>query len=613
MTMQEDSTPWWNYAIFILPLLLGVWVLSHYPAVIHKTPEQIYILSFSLASWIKMASIFYGLYVLPGLFLISLGARGQFSGRFFSSQRVLLAFTIGCTAHIIAIFLQKYLHLPYHPFVVLSCLALAYLILALALSRVKDRSLLREVDFEQEATWVRWLAVLILLLGLFLGLEMTLRGRASSLSLVGDGYPHLINTLGTLEDGPMPDGLPFYSTFILNIHPMAFHALLVNLKVLTPGLKYMDLLRYFSVLMVPLFLACMMGLFSFLGRNSAVGALSALAALFVSGGGLSLKVPIVFFPWYWSLAWCLSAAVFFILLKDGLKSHSLALCAGVVFGVGVLVHPFFAFRMGTIMVFFLPLEILRRLWVKENLGSLLPRAALFALGAAVPVGLWLGPLLLKHRWEATYPYAYIVENFKSVAPAGVEYIQKFREVKFDLKSLYLWSRENAGLFPCIFAPFGIVAAFRRPQEPASAMLLAWLFAMAALVLLPFLPNPYRYFEYFFFALVALSAYGGGFLLSLVPKRWHVIFLAGLLMMVLWSVWLDFFPKYHYALNIYGRTSLSPADIAEAEGRAYDYLQKKRAGRLDESYGGNYTGYLWSRQKKIWDIYIRSQTLKNPPK
>lgn len=598
----------WTWAFGILALPALIWALAPYASVIHKTPAETYILSFSLKDLIFLGIVFYGVFLLPGLLFLAWRSRPEMPGRFFESRRVLLALALGCTAHVVAIFIQKFLHLPYRAWVVLPSLASAYAFLFFLLRHHPqvDRLLGQETPVPGGAE--RWLGSALWILALILGWEMTLRGRASSVNLIGDGYPHLINLLGTMEDGPLPDGLPFYSTFILNIHPMAFHALWADLKVLTPGLLYIDLFRYFSVLMIPVFLACMMAFFSYLAKSRLVGAMGVLAALFISGGGLSLKVPIAYYPWYWAIAWCLAAAVFYLLLKGGLSSRSVAFWAGLVFGVGILIHPFFAIRMASILVFFLPLEILRRVLQKEAVLSLLGSAGAFALAAVLPVGLWILPMVLRHGWELTYPYAFIVEHFQSVAPAGVAYIQKFREVHFSLSDLFFWSRGNAGLFPLCLAPLGIWAALRQGKNAASSLLLGWLLAMAAMVLVDFLPNRYRYFEFLFYAELALAVYGLGYLLQVLPvpaRAWVVA--AGLVL--LWvSIRLDFIPKYQYTLALYGRTSLTEAEVQRAEARVGHYLQTKREGKLDQSYG-NYTGYLWSRQRKIWDIYVGNQQAK----
>ncbi|MFO1462815.1 MAG: hypothetical protein U1F66_03495 [bacterium] len=601
------------WILVLIPLFLVAWALREYPQNIRKAADQIYILSIGTGSLLKMALVFYGLYLVPGLMALARRVPPAKVWSVGSPSRILLSFALGMTAHVGAIFLQKYLRLPYHPASVLLCLGAAYAFFLWTLRFLPLSDLLAgDPRKEQEAGWETWASRGLLLLGLVLGLEMTLRGRGSSLSLTGDGYPHLINTLGTLMDGPLPDGLPFFSTFILNIHPMAFHALLANLKTLTPGLLHIDLFRYFSVLMVPVFLFCMQGFFAFLARSRLVGAMAAFAALWVSGGGLSLRIPIVYFPWYWSIAWCLSAAVFFLLLKGELRFPALGLAAGLVFGAGVLLHPFFAFRMGTIMAWFLPLELLRRWLAAQPLRPVWASAWRFAVGAALPVAAWLGPLLWRHSWEPTYDYDYLVANFSQVAPEAIEYLKAMKGSGFHLPDLWVWSRLNAGLWPVLGAPVGLFAMVRRYREPAAALLGAWLLGMGSAILLAYLPNPYRYFEYFFYGLVALGAFGLGWLAGQLSGWRRSLLLLALLCVSALHLSQDFFPKYRLALSLYGRTSLSDLDVRSAESRAYSYFEAKRAGRLDLEYGG-YRGYLWSRQKKVWDIYLKTKAPRPNPK
>jgi hypothetical protein len=554
-----------------------------------------------------LAAVFYGLYLLPGLFLLAWKTGEWRLGRFFRSRHLLLAFALGCSAHVVGALIQKYLHLPYRSPVVFFCLAAGYLLMVAAATLFPVEAVLEREPPSQEKPWEQALADLLLLLALFLGWEMTLRGRGSSLNLAGDGFPHLINFLGTLKDGPFPDGLPFYTTFILNVHPMAFHALLAGLKTLTPGILHIDMFRYFSVLMVPVFVGSMMGFFSWLGRSRLAGALITLAALFVSGGGLSLGIPIIFFPWYWSVAWCLAAAVFYLLLRGELRSRALTFWAGWMLGIGTLMHPVFAFRMGAIFAFFLPLEIIRRWIVRQPIAALFPLAALFAAGVLLPVGAWLLPPVLKYGWEETYSYRYILENFSAVAPEGVRYISGLKEARYSPADLWRWTWKNAGLLPSLLAPLGMALAFRDARRPLVSLLAAWLIAMASAVLFGYLPNSYRYFEFFFFALLAAASVGAGFLCRL-SFPWRVPVISALLCLSFFSIRQEFLPKYRRALSLYGRTSLTPKDIAQAEKRAEDYFKAKDAGVLDRSYG-NYPGYLWSRQKKIWDIYVRNRTQK----
>ncbi len=598
----------WSYLLWLLPLALLAWVLREYPEVIRKSPDHVYLLSVGTLSLLKMALVFYGLYLVPGLVVLARRAPTENVWLACSARRVLLSFALGMSAHVFALFPQKYLHLPYHPIVVLLCLIVSYSALLALLRFLPLDFLLNEADAGEASNWESYASMFLILLGLALGLEMTLRGRGTSLSLTGDGYPHLINTLGTLMDGPLPDGMPFFTTFVLNVHPMAFHALLANLKTLTPGLLHIDLFRYFSVLMVPIFLACMQGFFSYLAKSRLLGSLAAFAALWVSGGGLSLKIPIVYFPWYWSIAWCLSAAVFFILLKNDLRYPALGAAAGIVFGAGVLLHPFFAIRMGAIMAFYLPLELLRRGLSKEPLLPVWSSAWRFALGLGLPVAAWLVPLLARHSLEETYSYDYIVQHFSQAAPEGIEYLKAMKGIGFHLKDLWEWSWQNAGLFPVCLAPVGLVAVLRRYRDPAASLLAAWLLAMGSAIVMGYLPNPYRYFEYFFYGLLALATFGAGWLAALLPEFGKKVFFTALLCLAVFQIHRDFFPKYRLALSMYGRETLSDLDIRSAESRAYSYFDAKRNGRLDLEYGG-YRGYLWSRQKKVWDIYLNTKKPK----
>lgn len=596
------------WLLLLLPVAVAAWALSGYPEALRKGADQAYALNVSVWTLAKAAAIFYGLYLVPGLAFFA--RRWPTASRWAAcdAQRILLAFAFGMGAHVLAAFIQKYLHLPYRPWLVLICLGAAYAVLMWLTGKIPMQAVLGEAEEPKPSRTERIVTYVWLALGGALLLEMTLRGRGSSLNLSGDGYPHLINTLGTIADGPFPDGLPFFSTFILNIHPMGFHALLANLKTLTPGLLYVDLFRYFSVLMVPVFLACMYGFFSFLGKSRLIGALGAFAALFVSGGGLSLSIPIVFFPWYWSIAWCLSAAVFYILLKSELKSAALCFAAGLVFGAGVLLHPYFALRMGAIMACFLPLELLRRALSRQPWKPALLGALDFGLGLAIPVGAWLGPLLAKYPWEPTYEFDYIVQNFSILAPEGVQYLKTMKGTGFHLKDLWFWSWKNAGLFPVFLAPLGLAACVARFRESAAALLIAWILAMGAAVVLDILPNPYRYFEYLFFGILALAVFGAGWGLSKLDEAPRALAVAILLTLAAFQIHRDFFPKYRQALNLYGTTSLSEEQVRSAETRADRYLASKRAGRLDLEYGG-YRGYLWSRQKKVWDIYLKT---RKPP-
>ncbi len=624
--MSESAKRWISAALALIPLPVLVWALWPYPSVLRKPSGETFLLSVSIADLLKLAAVFYGLYLLPGIVLLNIKAQEKSPWRWITSRNLLLAFLIGCTAHVLAAFIQKYLSLSYSPLAVGGSFLSAYLLLLATLKwipippRIIPSPLaggphrtppVRErwggapggagEGSSAERVW-SWL---ILILTLTLGLEMALRGRGSSLNLSGDGFPHLINFLGTLKDGPLPDGLPFYSTFILNIHPMAFHALLANLKTLTPGILHIDFFRYFSVLMVPVFVACMTGFLRELTQSWLAAALGALAALLVSGGGLSLRIPIVFFPWYWSVSWCLAAGVFYLLLKSRVESKTLCFWGGVAMGVGVLFHPFFAFRMGSVMALFLPLELLRRVLRRESIRTVLSCAAVFGLGVLLIVGAWIVPLVLRFGWEPTYPYDYILKTYSSLAPDAVNYIRRFKEATFGLKDIFWWSWWNAGLFAVLLAPVGTVLLIKKFKDWPSSLLLAWPAAMAAVIFLGVLPNTYRYFEYFFFALVALASYGAAFLLRRWASPWQSLVLMVLVGVSLVGVRLEYYPKYRRALDIYGRLTLTPQDIAAAEGRAHAYFRSKQAGRLDQDYG-SYTGYLWSRQQKVWDIYIQNK-------
>lgn len=596
------------YAALIIPLVLLIWVFLPYPSLYRKANGETFLLSVEWGSLLKMAAVFYGLYLLPGLAWLAFRAKRWTPGSVFRGKNILTAFALGCSAHILAALLQKYLHLPYRGPVVVLCMAAGYLLTAALASGIPWRALLSEDAPGESNPWEAAIADTLLLIALFLGLEMTLRGRGSSLNLSGDGFPHLISFLGTLTDGPMPDALPFYTTRILNVHPMAFHAMLADLKTLIPSLFYIDMFRYFSVLMVPIFVGCMMGFFTWLGRNRLAGAFLTLSALFVSGGGLSLSIPIVFYPWYWSIAWCLAAAVVYLLLKDGMESPGLVFFAGWMLGVGVLLHPVFAFRMGAIMAFFLPLEILRRFATRQKLAPVASRAALFALGAALPVAIWLLPMVLRYGWEETYSYDYIVENFSSVAPEGVRYIRDLKQASFSLPDLWRWSYAHAGIFALFLSPLGMAYSLRDRRNPVAALLWAWLLAMGSAVVLGYLPNSYRYFEFFFFGICAMAAFGLGRALNGVKVPWRLYGVAALLAFAFLGIRRDFFPKYVRAVSLYGRTSLTPADVVQVEKRSEGYFRSKRAGNLDRDFG-SFPGYLWSRQKKVWDIYVQNQKLR----
>ncbi|HEX5034276.1 MAG TPA: hypothetical protein VFW62_07350, partial [bacterium] len=413
--------------------------------------------------------------------------------------------------------------------------------------------------------------------------------------------------LATQIDGPQPNGLPFYSTFILNMYPMGFHAMLANLFVLVPGLEHIDLFRYFSLIFLPCFVFVFYAFFGFLSGSRAIGAIGTLALFLVSGGGLTLRIPIVYFPWYWGLAWCLSAVILYLLLKGKMESKSLYFWAGILLGVGVLMHPMMAPRMGTILIFFLPLELLRRWLSHEPWAPVFSRGALFALGTAVLLGIWFGPLLLRFGLEETYSYEYILANFSKIAPEGVKYIRDLQELKFGWKDLYPWIQKNAGLFPMVLAPLGLVAAICRFRKESTApLLLAWILAMASAVLFAYLPNPYRYFEYLFFGMVAMAVFGMGWLSARIAEPWRPLLIGAFLALALLGLRQDYWPKYGMALQYYGRTDW-PEGVFENSRRIVRTYQEARAkGTLDQAYG-EFRGFLWPRQKKVWDIYIRRKT------
>lgn len=597
-SLREPSRDPYRWILFLLVPLV-IWILWPYPEVLKKSPAEGYLLNFSWVTLLKFFSCFYGLYVLPGLALFYWVKRSAPYNPVVSPQRFLLSLLWGMVAHLLAIFFQKYLNLSYQPWTILPCLIVSYAVLAILSRPLKG--LLEEEKPDRQYDLLTWG---MLLLALFLGMEMTLRGRASSVSLMGDGFPHLINYLGTLVDGPLPDGLPFYSTFVLNIHPMAFHALMANLKTLMPGIEHIDWLRYFSVVMIPAVIFSFFTLFTFLSRSRPVAALSTLVLIFVSGGGFSLRVPVVFFPWYWALAWCLTAGIAFIILKNNFRSKWVSFWIGILFGIGVLIHPFMAFRVGGILTLFFPIELIRRAILKEEILPVFTHGLCLAFGAVIPVAAWLLPLIIKYGWEETYSLDHIFKNFSERMPKGVSYLRRIQSANYSWADLLTWSRDNAGWFALLLAPVGIVAAFLRPRTATPSLLVAWALAMAMATVLGLLMNPYRYFEYFFLALVALAVFGMGWLVFISPKTWRALLILLFAIFSLWSIRLDFFPKYRLALKYYGRTDW-PSNVLDQSGRmAKNYLKSKKQGNLDQDFGF-YRGYLWSRQKKVWDIYLRN--------
>jgi hypothetical protein len=388
--------------------------------------------------------------------------------------------------------------------------------------------------------------------------------------------------------------------------------MLANLFALVPGIQHVDLFRYFSLVFLPCFVFVFYAFFTFLSGSRPIGAIGTLALFMVSGGGLTLRIPIVYFPWYWGLAWCLTAVIFYLLLNGEMRSKTLYFWAGALLGVGVLMHPMMAPRMGTILIFYLPLELLRRWLSREPWAPVFSRGALFALGTAVLLGIWLGPLLLRFGLEETYSYEYILANFSKIAPNGVKYIRGLQELKFGPKDLYPWIAKNAGIFPMLLAPLGLVAAICRFKKSASPLLLAWVMAMVSAVLFAYLPNPYRYFEYLFFGLVALAVFGMSWVLPMLAERWRPLVLGGFIAFALFAVRQDYWPKYGLALNLYGRTDWPKGVFNISAGIVRNYQEAKAKGSLDEAFG-EFRGFLWPRQKKVWDIYIQRQIKKAPTK
>jgi len=589
---------------WLAPLGVLLWFFWHYPLLWRKDAETSYQLFFSLGNLSKLCAGFYAFFILPGWLYLWIRERGPSRVSWADASRVMLALLLGLSAQTIALFLQKYLHLPYRPLPVGLCLAAGYLVaFGLAQFLPWGQVLERAASAPSMRNAEQWVSDLLLLVAVILGWEMTLRGRASSISLMGDGYPHLIYFLGTLTHGPMPDGNVFYSSFVLNITPMGFHTIWASLKTMIPGLLHLDFIRYFSFAMVPIFIACLMALFTQLAGNRLAAAILTLAASFISGGGLSLSVPIVFFPWYWSLGWCLAAAVFWLLLKNKFESAWVSGFAGWIMGIGFLMHAFFAVRMTVIVGLFFVFELLRRLWLREAPFAFLKNAALFIFGAAIPFGSWMLPMVLQHGWEATYSYDYLVQNYSAVAPEGIRYIRNFKEVHYRLADLWYWSRGNAGLLPVFLAPVGIAICLLRRREARSYLLLAWLIAMASAILMRYVPNPYRYFEFFFFGLAACAALALGAMFRKTPEPWKTYLMAATTVVLGVSMMVDFSPKYRKAIVTYGRTQAKPSDEVRQENRATSYLRSQRAGNLDRDFGG-FTGHLWLRQKKVWDIYLK---------
>ncbi len=598
-SISNELKPKWNLSwIFLLSLPILVWALWPYPSTIKKSPFTTYIFKFEVIKALWFFACFYGLYVLPGLVIFFRVTRHAVYNSFFTPNRLLLAFGWGMVAHVLAIFIQKYLHLPFKPWVVLGCLLIAYAVLAFFFRPLKF--LLQEEAPGRKWDFITWP---VLILTLVLGGEMILRARTSSVSLMGDAFIHMILLVGTMMDGPLPNGMPFYSTFILNLHPLSFHALLANLFTLIPGIEHIDLFRYFSLVMLPCFVFVFFSFFSMLSGSRPVAAMGTLALLAVSGGGLSSRVPIVYFPWYWGLAWYLTAVIFYLILKGELKSRPLYFWAGVILGVGVLMHPMMAPRMGAILCCFFPLELLRRALKRETLLPVLTCGALFILGAGGVLVIWLGPMVLQFGLEEAYSYEYIIQNFSKIVPDAVKYLRYLHETRYGLKDLFPWILENGGIFPLVLSPLGLIAAVLGFKKPAAPLLLAWVIAMASAVLLGYLPNSYRYFEYLFLGMVSLAIFGMGWITRMISERWQPLLLWIFLGVGLVGVRVDFWPKYRVALQYYGRTQW-PDNIYENSRRIVrGYQDSRQKGQLDRDFGG-FRGFLWARHKKVWDIYIK---------
>ena len=127
--------------------------------------------------------------------------------------------------------------------------------------------------------------------------------------------------------------------------------------------------------------------------------------------------------------------------------------------------------------------------------------------------------------------------------------------------------------------------------------------MGSAVVFAYLPNPYRYFEYLFLGLIALAAFGMGWLSRLFSNHWRPLILLLFLSLVLVGVRYDYWPKYGLALRHYGRTQWPENPYGSSRRIVRGYQASKKAGQLDRDYG-KFRGYLWSRQKKVWDIYVQ---------
>ncbi len=590
----EGSFTKWSLAL--ASCLLMVWALWPYPQYFQKSPQEHYLLHFSFLPCLKFLLGFYGLYVLPGLFLFwRLGKKFSYNP-FFTVHRFFLAFLLGAVAHVVAVLLQKFLSWPYQVWSVLLCLSASYALISWLLRRL--RFLWEETPSTEAWGWVTWP---VLALAFLLGSELILRGRASSNSIQGDAFAHTISLLATLIDGPLPDANPFFSTFILNIHPQAYHAMMATLVTLFPSLETLDVIRYFSLVFFPCFLLCSFAFFSRLAQSAPLGALCTLAMYFISGGGMSTHIPIAFFPWYWAMAWILSFGVVYFLIGPEWKIPVVPWVCGGVMGAGVLLSPMLAYRMGAIVALFFIFEGVRVLWRRESLKSWFCSGMGMALACALPVMLWLLPLILRYGWEQTYSYEYLIQNFSASAPRGIAYIKGLKETDYTWIDLWTWTRDNAGYFPLIFFPLGCWGLLRNLGERVSMLVLAWIVAMGAAILGGYLTNPYRYFEYFFLGLLMACALGLGKLFQIFPWKTLLLFLVFAVLIL--DLRLVYPAKYREAMEFYGRTAWTDAMLKPSRAWEAQYRRGKRQGTLDQDFGW-YRGYLWSRQKKVWDIYLK---------
>ncbi len=584
--------------LFALACVFAAWILWPYPQYFQKSPQEYYLLHFSFSPWLKFILGFYGLYVLPGLFLFWRLGKAFSYNPFFTPHRFFLAFLLGAAAHVMAVLLQKFLLWPYQLWSVLLCLTVAYALIYWPLRRL--RFLWNETPFSGGWPWVTGV---VLGLTLLLGTELILRGRASSNSIQGDAFAHTISLLATLIEGPLPDANPFFSTFILNIHPQAYHAMIATILTLFPSLESLDVIRYFSLAFLPCFLLCTFAFFSRLTQSAPLGALCTLATYFVSGGGMSTHIPIAFFPWYWAMAWVLSFGVVYFLIGPEWERPGVPWVSGWVMGTGVLLSPMLAYRMGAIMALFFVLEGVRVGCRRESLKTWFCSGAGMALACALPVMLWLLPLVLRYGWEETYSYEYLIQHFSDLAPRGIAYIKSLKETDYTWADLWVWTRDNAGYFPIVFFPLGLWTLVRHLGQRVSMVVLAWILAMGAAILGGYLTNPYRYFEYFFLGLLMACALGLGELFRKLPSKAKapLLFLVFAVLMV--DLRVTYPSKYREAMKFYGKTVWTEAMLKPSRAWEAQYRRAKQQGSLDQDFGW-YRGYLWSRQKKVWDIYLK---------